>query len=174
MIVDLSRKWLPLARCKGMDVEGFFAPHAANLKTPSRKLRKAWDEAKAVCAQCPVQHACARDHLGEIDGIWGGLDPLQRKELRWTHSQRIKRMDGPLKEEYARLAWSLHEQQYTVVDIARIIGIGRNTASYLCDWYREHLQGQDEPPPDTGGLTIENVSRAYGTTRNWKSPAPAG
>lgn len=178
MIIDLARRWTPRARCAGMDVEGFFVSHAPNLRNPSRKLRLAWEEAKAVCEQCPVKRQCARDHLGEIEGVWGGLDPLQRKDLRALHSQRVKRLTGPLKDEYARLAWHLHERGYTIVDIGRIVGIGRNTASHLCDWYREHLEGQDDassqvPVPQAAGLTVEKVSRTYGTTR-YREPRHTG
>lgn len=40
--------------------------------------------AKAVCAGCPVKRQCLEYALkeGEINGIWGGLDPAERKLRR--------------------------------------------------------------------------------------------
>jgi WhiB family redox-sensing transcriptional regulator len=40
-------------------------------------------EAKAYCRRCPVAHPCAMSALdrGEPFGVWGGLDPDERREL---------------------------------------------------------------------------------------------
>ncbi|MEU3220009.1 WhiB family transcriptional regulator [Streptomyces sp. NPDC006971] len=46
----------------------------------STPTKAAVEEARALCAQCPIQAACA-DHAvrrGETDGIWGGLTPAER------------------------------------------------------------------------------------------------
>ena len=40
------------------------------------------DAAKAVCARCPVQGACLEYGLDEPFGVWGGLDPRERRKLR--------------------------------------------------------------------------------------------
>lgn len=57
------------------------------------------DEAKAVCATCPVRPECLQDALDrkETSGIWGGLDPSERellvdygKTLTCGHCGRIK------------------------------------------------------------------------------------
>jgi WhiB family redox-sensing transcriptional regulator len=41
------------------------------------------DEAKRICAYCPVRQACLDYALnaGEPHGIWGGLTPGERTEL---------------------------------------------------------------------------------------------
>ena len=37
-----------------------------------------WEQAKLVCADCPVARTCAEAGMGEETGVWGGLDPLER------------------------------------------------------------------------------------------------
>lgn len=134
MIVDLERSWSKYARCAGMDTDIFFTDHAeAALHSPSRKVQAAWDKAKMICRDCPVRVQCARDHLGEKDGVWGGLDPAQRYKLRYKHGQNIHRLEGPVKEEYARLAKELREG-YSPNDIARIMGVSPKVVRYLLDW----------------------------------------
>lgn len=52
-----------------------------------------WSEAKAVCRRCPVSAEClahAIEH-GESDGVWGGLDPNERR----LETRRIRRRRNP-------------------------------------------------------------------------------
>jgi len=47
------------------------------------------DEAKAVCAGCPVQLRCrwfALSHLEKF-GVWGGLSERQRRQVRRSPSR---------------------------------------------------------------------------------------
>lgn len=41
------------------------------------------DEAKRLCGQCPVRHECLTWALDNDEewGIWGGLDPRERRTL---------------------------------------------------------------------------------------------
>lgn len=181
MIIDLKRSWLKKARCAGMDVNDFFIDHAVQIQHPSPRLRQAWEKAKEVCHQCPVMRECARDNLGETEGIWGGLDPIQRKELRAKHTQRVRQLTGPLKIEYAKLAYDLHHQrQVPLAELGRFLGMGRGGGTYLYQWYEAYLKEQDGVPEvkaalkAASGLTVENVSRAYGTTHHQGDLAPAG
>jgi hypothetical protein len=46
-------------------------------------------EVREVCGNCEVRRACLEFGMHELDGIWGGLTPLQRrrrkrKEQRWA------------------------------------------------------------------------------------------
>ncbi|MER7707178.1 WhiB family transcriptional regulator [Kitasatospora sp. NPDC097605] len=45
---------------------------------------RAVDAAKATCAPCPARAACARYALeyNETEGVWGGLDPAERRSIR--------------------------------------------------------------------------------------------
>jgi WhiB family redox-sensing transcriptional regulator len=76
---DTARKWAARALCVGADPEAFFPPGDA----PAA-------EARAICAACPVRGQCLAYAItaDERFGIWGGLDPRQRRTLR----RRLERL----------------------------------------------------------------------------------
>jgi len=52
-------------------------------------LREVVEDAKRLCAVCPVREAC-RDHAiatGETDGVWGGLTPDERHDYARTDTE---------------------------------------------------------------------------------------
>ncbi len=52
-------------------------------RPPSRFTRERWDEAKAYCDGCPWRLKCLEVALEwEVDGVWGGTDPVQRHRIR--------------------------------------------------------------------------------------------
>jgi WhiB family redox-sensing transcriptional regulator len=65
--------WYAEAECKGLDPSLFY---------PDRG--ESTDEAKQVCAQCPVATECAEHALAtqERNGVWGGTSERQRKAMR--------------------------------------------------------------------------------------------
>lgn len=65
--------WAARARCADVDPEVFFPPG----DDPAT-------EARRTCRQCPVRDDCLEYALdaGEQYGIWGGLDPAERRNLR--------------------------------------------------------------------------------------------
>jgi len=149
VIVDLEKRWVEKALCSTKNPELFFTDHGfETLSNPSAKVQRVWDAAKEICAQCPVMRECARDNLGEIDGVWGGLDPAQRIQLRSQHAHNIKKLQGPLKQEYMDLVWELRvERRLPYADVARIVGVGVNTVMYLHDLEkarREDLEREAE------------------------------
>ena len=78
--VEPENDWRPDAACRGLDPELFFSSdEIANRQ--ERQDREA--EAKAVCARCPVRTECLAYAIdaGERYGIWGGLDPVERRAL---------------------------------------------------------------------------------------------
>lgn len=147
MIVDLNQQWrsydLP---CLRRSPEMFFVDHGADAyHNPPAKVQAAWDMAKAVCIDCPALKQCARDNLGELDGVWGGLDPAQRAKLRRTHVANVRALTGPLKREYAKLAYDLRTQQrYSWAKIAQVIGLNDATAQYLHGWWVAYLKKRSE------------------------------
>lgn len=149
MIVDLQRRWQKRALCAGMSGETFFNDHHPNAiykGQPTASVRAHWERAKMICGQCPVMKECARDNLGEYEGVWGGLDPAQRMQLRRTHCANVRNLEGDLKVEYAALAHDLRSSGMQCRDVARIIGINVPTAQYLVDWYEDHLAATAEAP----------------------------
>lgn len=77
--------WQDRAACRGCDGDIFFPnidTRTRNRPAPERVAR-ACAPAIAICRTCPVKAECLRhavDH-GETEGVWGGMDPLQRRKL---------------------------------------------------------------------------------------------
>ena len=63
--------WHAQAACRGMDRAIFF---------PERGARNSGQEAKAVCAACPVTAECGEAGARESSGIWGGMSARQRRD----------------------------------------------------------------------------------------------
>lgn len=80
--------WVAEAACRTVDPELFFT---ADLRTGrwSRQQKATIDEAKDVCAGCPVQEQCLAHAMDTRQaGIWGGTtegerDALRRTRRRW-------------------------------------------------------------------------------------------
>jgi WhiB family redox-sensing transcriptional regulator len=70
--------WTDLAACRGEDPELFYPVSA------SGPANAQVEEAKRVCAGCPVTADCLSWALraGEPAGIWGGTTPEERRYLR--------------------------------------------------------------------------------------------
>ena len=65
--------WEKRAACRGADPELFF---------PERGDTYSVQAAKAVCARCPVRAECLEEHLGEKQGVWGGMSEYERRAIR--------------------------------------------------------------------------------------------
>ncbi|MEV4099558.1 WhiB family transcriptional regulator [Nonomuraea sp. NPDC049649] len=73
MMLDWSRR----AACSDLDPELFFP---ISLQGPGQSQV---ERAKAVCRTCPVRRPCLDYAIssGQTHGVWGGLDPEQRRAL---------------------------------------------------------------------------------------------
>lgn len=72
--------WQLHAACRDHDNNLFFHPeHERGLAREHRA-----QQAKELCARCPVQRACLRHALAvdEPYGVWGGYTPNERRQLR--------------------------------------------------------------------------------------------
>lgn len=76
--VPEAKPWQYRAACEGKPRLFFVADANAPADDPI------WAEAKAICAGCPVRLDCLDYAMRnrETDGVWGGLDPAQRRKLR--------------------------------------------------------------------------------------------
>jgi hypothetical protein len=74
-----ARRWAADVLCVGADPELFFPPGDG----PAI-------EARRICAMCPVRDPCLAYAVTaeEPFGIWGGLDPRQRQNLRQQLQRR--------------------------------------------------------------------------------------
>lgn len=72
--------WRRRAACRDEDADLFFPLGVGQGSRGQAQV----DEAKAVCARCPVVSACLADALesGQDYGVWGGLDEAERRALR--------------------------------------------------------------------------------------------
>lgn len=148
MIVDLEKKWLPRAKCREFGNDLFFTDHGVDLfrhrGKPSKQVVAKWERAKDICYDCPVMLQCARDFLGEVEGVWGGWDPLERRAERLKHSERVADLPpGPERREYARLAYFLRKHpRYRKGDTERIMGLREGTINTLVKDHEAVLAAQ--------------------------------
>ncbi len=64
--------WRKRAACRGIDPEMFFPVTDEDA-----------EEAKAICATCPVREACLEHALAhrEREGVWGGATERERRRI---------------------------------------------------------------------------------------------
>jgi WhiB family redox-sensing transcriptional regulator len=87
VITAMSADWAERAACRDpkVDPELFFPVSESG---PAARQVAA---AKAICARCPVAAQC-RDwalQVGEPAGIWGGMTPDERRQLRLARSRPV-------------------------------------------------------------------------------------
>lgn len=70
----MSGTWRDQARCQGVDPQIFY---------PSEEDEAGADEARAICALCPVADSCLEFAISarETEGVWGGLTARERRRL---------------------------------------------------------------------------------------------
>ncbi len=64
--------WRKRAACRGIDPEVFYPATDEDA-----------DEAKSICAVCPVRQACLEHALAfrEREGVWGGATERERRRI---------------------------------------------------------------------------------------------
>ena len=74
-------RWREDAACRGIDTDVFF---------PATDEEA--EEAKAICASCPVREECLEFALQtrQEDGVWGGLTETERRRLRRRLRERAR------------------------------------------------------------------------------------
>lgn len=131
MLYDPHRKWAPRGICRWEDRHLFFSPGGQANRSPAKITQARWNEAKEICAMCPVIAECARDTLGEEYGVFGGLDEHQRYLIR---RRLYKAVDNWPRQR--RLAWgkeihALREAGFTFTQILSRTGIPAGVAEKL-------------------------------------------
>ena len=74
-----SYEWQWHGSCMGKDAAVFFSPEAER----GRKRQRREENAKRICASCPVLERCREHALNaqEAYGVWGGLTEAERAEI---------------------------------------------------------------------------------------------
>lgn len=75
VMTSSEQTWRRRASCRGAPADLFFPERAQS--DPERL-----EQAKRLCATCPVSKACLVAGMAERYGIWGGLTPAERRALR--------------------------------------------------------------------------------------------
>ncbi len=72
MTAHTMATWRKRAACRGIDPEMFFPVTDEDA-----------EEAKAICATCPVREACLEHALAhrEREGVWGGATERERRRI---------------------------------------------------------------------------------------------
>lgn len=80
---DLDRSWMSLAVCRLLplaEVDEIFFPINGRSHRAKRRYAAKVGRAKAICASCPVIQQCEgyRHAMSDPNGVWGGLDEIDR------------------------------------------------------------------------------------------------
>lgn len=92
--LDLSIAVLDGARCvaEHTPLTVFYPPAQTPGRVPPGGRPDPYAQARAVCARCPVREACADlgDRISDDQGMWGGLDPDQRRARRRARQEATR------------------------------------------------------------------------------------
>jgi len=72
----MNASWRQRAACRGVDPDIFYPVSDDDA-----------EEAKAICASCPVRQSCLEYSLSarEREGVWGGLTERERRRIVRQH-----------------------------------------------------------------------------------------
>lgn len=78
----MTPDWHDSAACRGHPI-GLFFIEDGERRIPFHERRQLERPARAICSACPVRSDCLEWAMtvGEKHGIWGGLNPAERKRL---------------------------------------------------------------------------------------------
>lgn len=145
-IWDLRRTWWSRRICAPEDFDLFFTNAGAPGQKPGKATQARLDQAKEICAMCPVMEECRRSTPGEEYGVWGGLDQHERWELRKQLHEEVK---GWPKERRLAAGRELHEYRSAGMrwhDIKPSTGLQDKVSQELVDEWLEHQKANPEKP----------------------------
>lgn len=129
---DRGLDWRDRAACVGHDSETWFPLATANQRGPAVAVQAQIEQAKAVCADCPVRQTCLEWALTTPEpwGIWGGLTEEERAALRMPGLTQREAASARAAEEAQRRAardeqvrMLAKQQIYSDREIAQRLGI---------------------------------------------------
>jgi hypothetical protein len=122
----------------------FFGGAGQPGRSPSQKIQEQWNQAKTVCAQCPVLLQCRRDTLGEEYGVFGGLDENERWRVRRKLPKLAAKWPQEKRMAWARILKGMRDQGMTLRDIFTATGFSAPFTERLI----EELEQSAEPPAE--------------------------
>ena len=133
-MIDIYRRWIPRAACSGHPTSLFF-PEVSVPGGREAPKKQDWAKAKRICNRCPVQAQCRRDHLGERYGVWGGLDPEQRRDLLTKRSANVENLPREDKIWLARFIGRMRAKNAPPTDIQRLLALNARAIDHLEKWW---------------------------------------
>lgn len=133
---DRGLDWRDRAACVGHDTETWFPLATANQHRVSVVVQAQTEQAKAICANCPVRQKCLDWALTTPEpwGIWGGLTEEERAAMRRPGLTQREAASARAAEEAQRRAardeqvrMLAKQQIYSDREIAKQLGIGDET-----------------------------------------------
>lgn len=146
VLFDPERRWTTQGVCRPED-EPIFFPRSGQLnKTPPKKTQALWDQAKEICAMCPVLAECRRDTLGEEFGVFGGLDEHERYHLRRRLRERARKWPAEVRLGWGAILAQMREDGLMAPQITRRTGIGFMLADDLVQEWEASRQEPEQAP----------------------------
>lgn len=93
---------------------------------------------------CPVLAECRRDTLGEIHGVWGGLNPLDRQKERTRLKQVVRTWPESRRLEWGKELHRLREAGEAWRDIQQVSGMPMNPGEALIAEWQRHKPDRAE------------------------------
>jgi WhiB family redox-sensing transcriptional regulator len=122
-LFDVRRPWWPQHACQAEDWHLFFAEGGMASRPPGAATQAKWDQAKEICAGCPVLAECRRDTLGEEYGVYGGLDQYERYKARRALAKQAKRWTTAMRLEWGQALLILRDRGYSLREIMTLTGV---------------------------------------------------
>ena len=107
----------------------------------------AWDQARAICAACPVKAACERDHSRERFGMWFGTTPAERgfgRDGRPPHHITIGR-PTPVRDRVLTALTATEPRSST--EVRQLVGGAETAVRAALRWHVEHGNAVVVPAP---------------------------
>ena len=144
--------WREDAACKDTDGALFFQPDGR--ESVSDQANRIAD-AKSYCDRCPVRNLCLQIALdtGEQEGIWGGLDPDERRRLKRRATRKPQSRGGDNRPAQTKAqtdaarerVHDLLAQGCTRAYITRITGLHKTTVGRIARAYEATLPATTTP-----------------------------
>ncbi len=83
LLAELARPWSDVPACSQADPQ-LWDLHVEGELWASKASNARWEQAMAVCRDCPVLKECRQRALaGEVDGVWAGSLFAAGQQLDW-------------------------------------------------------------------------------------------
>jgi WhiB family redox-sensing transcriptional regulator len=109
MMRTTDSSWMDQAACRGMDPSIFFADDQGRMDET---------EAKAVCAECPVQLECldysVANREDDVPSVWAGMNERERRKIRFRWVRTFPELSKSLEREINELL-GLEEEELDVL-----------------------------------------------------------